>query len=48
MSEHYIRNHFQDIKTYANIMEKRMDDDWCTMEHGFMGMQLMPWAVREL
>ena len=33
MSEHYIRNHFQDIKTYANIMEKRMDDDWCTMEH---------------
>lgn len=33
MSENYIRNHFQDIKTYANIAEKRKDDDWCTMEH---------------
>lgn len=33
MSENYIRNHFQDIKTYANIIEKRKDDDWCTMEH---------------
>lgn len=33
MSENYIRNHFQDIKTYANIIETRKDDDWCTMEH---------------
>ena len=33
MSENYIRNHFQDIKTYANMVEKRMNDDWCTMEH---------------
>lgn len=33
MSENYIRNHFQDIKTYANIAEKRKDDDWCTTEH---------------
>lgn len=33
MSENYIRNHFQDIKTYANIIEKPMDDDGCTMEH---------------
>lgn len=27
MSENYIRNHFQDIKTYANMVEKRMNDD---------------------
>lgn len=33
MSEGYIRNHFHDIKKYANIIEKRTDDDWCTMEH---------------
>ena len=32
MSENYIRNHFADIKEYANIIEDRLDDDWCTME----------------
>ena len=32
MSENYIRNHFADIKKYANIIENRLDDDWCTME----------------
>lgn len=31
MSEGYIRNHFADIKGYANIIENRLDDD-CTME----------------
>ena len=31
MSEDYIRNHFADIKGYANIIENRLDDD-CTME----------------
>lgn len=31
MSENYIRNHFSDIKHYANIIEKRLDDD-CTIE----------------
>ena len=31
MSENYIRNHFADIKGYANIIENRLDDD-CTME----------------
>ena len=31
MSEDYIRNHFADIKEYANIIENRLDDD-CTME----------------
>jgi len=32
MSEKYIRNHFADIKKYANVIETRMDDEWCTME----------------
>ena len=32
MSEKYIRNHFVDIKRYANIIEKRLDDDYCTLE----------------
>ena len=32
MSEEYIRNHFNDIKKFANIIEKRLDDEWCTME----------------
>ena len=32
MSERYIRNHFADIKRYANNIEKRLDDEWCTME----------------
>ena len=32
MSEEYIRNRFSDIKKYANIIEHRLDDDWCTVE----------------
>ena len=32
MSEEYIRNHFTDIKKYANVIENRLDDEWCTME----------------
>ena len=32
MSEEYIRNHFDDIKKYANTIENRLDDEWCTME----------------
>lgn len=32
MSEGYIRSHFSDIKAYANIIEKRLDDEGCTME----------------
>ena len=32
MSEEYIRNHFADIKKYANAIEKRLDDEWCTLE----------------
>ena len=32
MSEDYIRNHFADIKSYASIIESRLDDDYCTLE----------------
>ena len=32
MSENYIRNHFDDIKKHACIIENRLDDAWCTME----------------
>lgn len=32
MTENYIRNHFQEIKKYANIIENRIDDEYCTME----------------
>ena len=31
-SEDYIRKHFDDIKGYANVIECRLDDSWCTME----------------
>lgn len=31
MSENYIRNHFADIKKYANVIENRLDDD-CTLQ----------------
>ena len=33
MSENYIKNHFSDIKKYANTIENRLDDEWCTMEN---------------
>ena len=33
MSEKYIRNHFNNIKKYANAIENRLDDEWCTMEN---------------
>ena len=32
LSENYIRNHFNDVKRYANIIENRLDDEWCTMD----------------
>ena len=32
MSERYIRNHFDDIKKYASVIENRLDDSWCTLE----------------
>ena len=32
MSENYIKKHFEDIKKYASVIEKRLDDDYCTLE----------------
>ena len=36
MSEKYIKNHFKDIKKNANVVEKRLDDEDCTMESVLM------------
>ena len=33
MSEKYIRTHFQDIKGYANVIESRLEDEYCTVEN---------------
>ncbi|MGN0515068.1 MAG: adenylate kinase [Lachnospiraceae bacterium] len=33
MSENYIRNHFADIKRYADVIENRLDDEGCTLEN---------------
>ena len=33
MSENYIRSNFDDIKNYANVIEKRLCDDGCTLEN---------------
>lgn len=32
LSKEYIRSHFEDIKTYANVIEQRLDDTDYTME----------------
>lgn len=32
MSEHYIRSHFDTIKAYANVIERRLDDSACTLQ----------------
>ncbi len=32
LSERYIKHHFADIKKYANAIEDRLDDGWCTLE----------------
>ncbi|MGN1110618.1 MAG: adenylate kinase [Oscillospiraceae bacterium] len=32
MSENYIKNHFGDIKRYASVIEKRLSDEYCTLE----------------
>lgn len=33
MSEKYIKNHFDDIRKYANAIETRLDDGYCTLEN---------------
>ena len=32
MSESYIKEHYDDIKKYAGVIEKRFDDSYCTVE----------------
>ena len=32
MSKNYIEKHFDDIKSYASVIENRIDDEWCTLE----------------
>lgn len=32
MSKKYIENNFDNIKKYANTVESRIDNEWCTME----------------
>ncbi|MBD5424511.1 MAG: ATP-binding protein, partial [Allobaculum sp.] len=32
LSENYIRNHFDIIKRYANVIEHRLEDEDCTLE----------------
>ncbi len=32
MSETYIKQNFASIKKYANAIENRLDDEWCTIE----------------
>ena len=32
MSERYIKEHFDDIKKYASVIEERLDDSDCTIE----------------
>ena len=33
MTEEYVKRHFDDIKKYANVVENRLDDAWCTLEN---------------
>ena len=33
MSEDYIKNHFYNIKKYANLIENRISDEICTMQN---------------
>ncbi len=33
LSDEYIKNHFEDIKKFANTIENRLDDEYCTMEN---------------
>lgn len=30
MTERYIDHHFDEIKAFANVIEHRGDDSWCT------------------
>lgn len=32
MAEKYIHDHYKEIQDYANVIEKRADDSYCTKE----------------
>lgn len=32
MSENYIKNHFDNIKGYASVIENRLNDEYCSLE----------------
>lgn len=32
MTKEYVEKHFKDIQKYANVIEKRLDDSYCTAE----------------
>ena len=32
LSEKYIKNHFDNVKKYANVIEARLDDSYCTID----------------
>ena len=46
MSAEYIRTHFADIKKYANVVEKRLEDD-CTVESVLVDNKQMMELARE-
>lgn len=46
MSEEYIRTHLADIKKYANVVEKRLEDD-CTVESVLVDNKQMMELARE-
>lgn len=50
LSRSYIRNHFDKIRAYANVIENRLDDSDCTeawllAEHGAVWEQVQKFAV---
>lgn len=33
LSESYVKNHFDDVKNYASVIEERLCDEYCTLEY---------------
>ena len=47
LSEDYIRKHFADIKAYANVIERRLDDSDCTLESAMEDNARFLWMCRQ-
>lgn len=47
MSKNYINNNFNEIKKYANIIEKRIDDSDCTIENVLQDNKLILEQVKK-